>query len=255
MSAPFVTSAVLGDARIRHGFFGREGGVSDGDFSSLNMSVAVGDDPARVAKNRSRAMAALDLPAAALGMVKQVHSSSVVVMTEPVEGDLQEADAMVTGVRGLTLGILTADCTPILLADPDAGVIGAAHAGWKGAADDIVYATVIAMVALGADPARIRAAIGPTISAENYEVGPQFAADLVARHPQAAVRITKPAPDAREHFDLPGFVGDQLVGAGVGKVDNLHLCTYAEPKRWFSHRWATHQGTTTGRQVALIALV
>ena len=155
---------------------------------------------------------------------------------------------------GLVLGILTADCAPILLADPEAGVIGAAHAGWKGAAGGIAYATVLAMVALGADPRDIRAAIGPTISGANYEVGPEFAAASRSRqHPHAAVRISR--PDGRPRaFRPPGFVADQLLGAGVGLVDDLRLCTYADPRRYFSHRYATHEGTTTGRQIALIGL-
>jgi YfiH family protein len=160
---------------------------------------------------------------------------------------------MVTGHHGLLLGILTADCAPILLADPEASVIGAVHAGWKGAVSGIAEATVDAMVRLGADRSRIVAAIGPTISAANYEVGAEFAADLLARHPLAASRIARPN-GGREHFDLAGFIVDRLRSAGVGLVNDLGICTYAEPKRYFSHRRATHEGTTTGRQIALIAL-
>lgn len=160
---------------------------------------------------------------------------------------------MVTNVSGVTLGILTADCVPILLADPRAGIVGAAHAGWKGAAAGIVAATVDAMIGLGADPAHIIAAVGPAISLANYEVGPQFAANLFARHPQAENRIMRPN-GGREHFDLPGFVGDQLRGAGIGHIHDLGICTYADSDRYFSHRRATHEGTTTGRQIALIGL-
>ena len=160
---------------------------------------------------------------------------------------------MVSNLPGLIMGILTADCSPVLLADAEAGVIGALHAGWKGAIGGIAYGTVMGMVSLGASPERIVAAIGPTISLENYEVGPEFTADVLRQHRDAANRFSKPE-GGREHFDLPGFVFDQLHGAGVGLVDDLKLCTYAEPKRFFSHRYATHKGTTTGRQMALIGL-
>jgi polyphenol oxidase len=153
----------------------------------------------------------------------------------------------------LALGILTADCSPVLLADPEAGVIGAFHAGWKGAIGGIAQATVAAMGALGAEPARIVAAIGPTISQRNYEVGPEFAANLLGRHRDAGNRIMTP-PGGKEHFDLPGFIFDRLHEAGVGLVEDLRLCTYAEPKHYFSHRFATHHGTATGRQIALIGL-
>lgn len=253
MIPPFVTSPAL--EGIPHGFFGREGGVSSGIFASLNTSESSGDDLTLVASNRAQAAQAIQFSPDALVTVRQVHSNTVLAVTEVPShtAPRHEADAMVTNVPGLVLGILTADCTPILLADREAGVIGAAHAGWKGAADGIAYATVLAMVALGADPARIHAAIGPTISGPNYEVGPEFAASLLAKHSSAVLRISR-LYGAREHFDLPGFVGDQLIGAGVGRIDDLKLCTYADAERWFSHRRATHNHTTTGRQIALIGL-
>jgi len=171
----------------------------------------------------------------------------------PAPGESREADAMVTGLPGIVLGILTADCAPVLLADPGAGVIGAFHAGWRGAVDGISHRTLAAMVALGADPARIVAAIGPTISQRNYEVGPDFAAALLAKHRDAGNRLATPK-GGRAHFDLPGFVFDQLHGAGIGLVEDLGICTYADPKRYFSHRFATHGGTTAGRQIALVGL-
>jgi YfiH family protein len=239
---------------ISHGFFGRRGGVSTGIHASLNVSEKSGDDPAHVSANRAAALALLNFSTDNLATLNQVHSARVHVLSGTIPpGNRPEGDAMVTNVPGLALGILTADCTPILLADAEAGVIGAAHAGWKGAASDIVYATVMAMVALGADPAKIVAAIGPTISLANYEVGPEFAADLLAKHPYAASRIAKPDL-GREHFDLAGLVFDQLRGAGVGSVDDLKQCTYAAPDRYFSHRYATHQNTTTGRQISIIGL-
>lgn len=255
MTAPFDQSRSLARlSGIRHGFFGRRGGVSTGLFASLNMSETGGDKLTLVTQNRRQATEQLGFPLENLATLKQVHSATVITITAPPDqAERQEADAMVSNLPGIVLGILTADCAPVLLADPQAGVIGAFHAGWKGAIGGIAQGTVRAMMALGAEPERMVAAIGPTISLENYEVGPDFAADLLRQHRDAGNRISQPA-GGREHFDLPGFVFDQLHGSGVGLVDDLRLCTYAEPKRFFSHRYATHQGTTTGRQMALIGL-
>jgi len=255
MSIPFETSRALERLTgVRHGFFGRRGGHSTGDFSSLNASESVGDKLANVQRNKEQITGVLGLSVDGLAQVKQVHSARVVVLTDPAAiADRPEADAIVTDIRGASLGILTADCTPILLADAEAGVIGAAHAGWRGAVTGIAEATVAAMVSLGADPERIVAAIGPTISEANYEVGPEWAAELLKHHRDASNRISKPE-GGREHFDLPGFVFDHLIGAGVGVVDDLRLCSYAEPKKYFSHRWATHKGIPTGRQLSVIGL-
>jgi YfiH family protein len=254
VSAPHETSRSLtGLNGIRHGFFGRRGGVSTGDFAALNVSEASGDQPSLVAQNRALTAEAIGSPATSLATIRQTHSSIVHVITAPPIGERPEGDAMVTDVPGIVLGILTADCTPVLLADREAGVIGAFHAGWKGALDGIAQGTVVAMVALGADPARIVAAIGPTISQRNYEVGPDFARNVLARYPDAKSRFTTPA-GGREHFDLPGFISDQLEGAGIGLVEDLDICTYAAPDAYFSHRYATHRGTTTGRQIALIGM-
>ena len=255
MSIPFEqSSALAGLANVRHGFFGRQGGNSSGVFASLNMSESTGDSLNLVASNRSQAVEAIGFSPPSLTLARQIHSTTVIALTNPPDwSERPAADALVSNVPGLALGILTADCAPILLADPEAGVVGAAHAGWKGAMNGILEATVDAMVGLGADPARIVAAIGPTISLANYEVGPQFAADLLAQHSDAADRIARPT-GGREHFDLPGFVFDRLERAGVGFVSDLDVCTYADPARYFSHRRATHEGTTTGRQIALIGL-
>ena len=255
MSTPFDQSRALSRLdRIRHGFFGRRGGVSTGEFASLNMSTSTGDKPNLVLDNRRQAAELLGFPLGNLATVRQVHSTRVVTITLPPDPDqIVEADAMVSNLSGILLGILTADCAPVLLADAEAGVIGAFHAGWKGAIGGIARNTVTAMLALGADPSRMVAAIGPTISLANYEVGPEFAADLLRQHPGAANRLMRPE-GGREHFDLPGFVFDQLHDAGVGLVDDLRLCTYAEPKRFFSHRFATHRQTITGRQMALVGL-
>lgn len=255
MSVPFERSRALAALPgLRHGFFGRRGGVSTGVFASLNMSETGGDKLNLVASNRAQAVESLGFRPEELATMRQLHSSTVIALTQaPSRDERPAADAMVTNVQGVVLGILTADCAPILLADPQAGVIGAVHAGWKGAVSGITYAAVRAMVGLGAVPGRIIAAIGPAISLANYEVGPEFAADLLAQHRDAANRIGRPT-GGREHFDLPGFIFDQLHGAGVGLVDDLGICTYAEARRYFSHRRATHEGTTTGRQMALIGL-
>ena len=249
MTTPFDTSATL---RVRHGFFDRRGGQSAGAFAGNNVSFSVGDDPDAVSANRAAVAAAMGGAAEQLQILKQVHSADVRVLAAPL-GGVVEGDAMVTDRPGLLLGVLTADCTPILFADAEAGVIGATHAGWRGAASGICEATILAMVALGADPARIAVAIGPTISGPNYEVGPQFAADLLALYPSAGNRLFVPEGGV-EHFDLPGFVEDCLRGAGVTQVARIGGCTYGNPDRHFSHRYATHQGTRTGRQIAVIGL-
>jgi len=256
MSIPFEQSAVLtGIPGVRHGFFGRRGGRSTGDFASLNISESVGDKPAHVAGNRTDILDALDLPHATVAQLAQVHSNRVITLDDPHQAASRpEADAIVTATPGVLLGIQTADCAPILLVDPQAAVIGAAHAGWRGALSGVIGNVVSAMVRLGAHPARIVAAIGPTISLESYEVGPDFVESLLKQHRDAANRISKPA-GGREHFDLPGFVFDQLIEAGVGKVNDLARCTYGNPKHYFSHRRATHESKKAGRQISMIGLV
>lgn len=254
MPAPYHISKVLSDDRIHHGFFGREGGRSKGDLASNNMSISVGDNPDLVVSNRSSAAYAMgEHGIKDLVVLKQVHSTDVVTLTERPQG-VMEADAMVTNRSDLLLGILTADCAPVLFADPEAGIVAGAHAGWKGAAGGIVHATVRAMVDLGAESRNIRAAIGPTISGQNYEVGPETAAQILGLDKAAAAHINIPHGKSREHFDIPGLLMEQLFGAGVGLVSDLGMCTYANPGVFFSHRYATHHGMTTGRQIAIIGL-
>ena len=256
MTIPFVHLPLLsGIPGVHHGFFGRRGGHSMGDYASLNVSETVGDKPNLVASNRADILDALDLPTATLAQLTQVHSSRVMTLEDRHEAASRpDADAIVSATPGVLLGIQTADCAPILLADPQAAVIGAAHAGWKGALAGIIGRTVEAMTRLGARPERIVAAIGPTISLDNYEVGPDFVASLLQQHRDASNRVGRP-PGGREHFDLPGFVFDQLIEAGVGKVNDLGRCTYGNPKHYFSHRRATHEGKKAGRQISLIGLV
>lgn len=256
MGAPYITSQVLDDPRLHHGFFGREGGRSQGDLSSNNMSIAAGDNPDFVISNRSSAANSMGGHGIKdLVVFKQVHSTTVVTLTDrPTPGVAIEADAMVTNRPDLLLGILTADCAPVLFADPDASIVAAAHAGWKGAAGGIVGKTVAAMVALGAKPEQIRAAIGPTISGPNYEVGPDTAKQIIALDSRAQSHLSVPKGMIREHFDIPGLLMEQLFAAGVGLVGDLGLCPYAHPETHFSHRYATHHGTSTGRQISIIGL-
>ncbi len=253
MAIPFETSRPLERVeRLAHGFFGRRGGASAGDFASLNMSESSGDDLNHVASNRAQALGLIGFSAGQLASVRQVHSIRVETITGPTT-TRPEVDALVTATPGTVLGILTADCAPILYADPEARVIGAAHAGWKGATGGIAEATIAAMEAIGARRDRVIAAIGPTISGPNYEVGPEYARQVLEIAPDAAPFFTTPT-GGREHFDLPGFLQHRLNRVGLAAIDNLAICTYADPSRWFSHRYATHQGTTTGRQMAMIAL-
>jgi YfiH family protein len=256
MSAPYTISKVLDVPGIRHGFFGREGGRSKGDLAGNNMSITQGDNPDLVVSNRASAANAMGgFDVKGLVVFRQIHSTKVVTLTERPDRTVAiEADAMVTNRGDILLGILTADCASVLLADPEAGIVGAAHAGWKGAAGGILRHTVAAMVVLGADPARIRAAIGPTISGENYEIGPDTAREITALDPAAAGHIAIPPGKTREHFDIPGLLAEQLLTAGVGLVSDLGLCTYANPARYFSHRYATHQGHGTGRQISVVGL-
>ena len=249
---PFLTTPAL--AGIRHGFLGRQGGVSSGLFASLNVGLGSSDDRAAVAENRARATAAV-APGARLVTVHQVHSATCVTVTAPFpDDDRPPADAMVTATPGLALGILTADCAPILLADRAAGVIGAAHSGWKGTLSDIAGATVAAMEALGARRDRISAAIGPCIARASYEVDPAFRDRFLADDPEHERFFTAGRAD-RWQFDLEGLVALRLANAGVRTVAALGVDTYPDETRWFSFRRTTHrQEPDYGRQLSVIAL-
>ncbi|MGN6356012.1 MAG: peptidoglycan editing factor PgeF [Novosphingobium sp.] len=237
-----------------HGFLGRRGGVSQGPVAGLNVGLGAGDDPAAVAENRRRAAAAV-LPGAGLVTVYQVHSPDCVTADEPWDDlDRPHADALVTDRPGLLLGILTADCAPVLLADREAGVVGAAHAGWKGALGGVIDSTVAAMEALGARPERIAAAIGPCIAQPSYEVDEGFAGRFIAQAPGNA-RFFVPGQPGHRHFDLEGYVAAQLAAAGIGRVERLGLDTYAQPDRFYSFRRSTHLGEAAyGREIALIGV-
>jgi YfiH family protein len=241
-------------AGIRHAFLGRRGGVSEGEMWGLNAGYGSGDQPGLIGENRARAVEAVS-PGAALVTVHQVHSPTVVRVEQAWrETERPHADAMVTDRKGLLLGILTADCAPVLFADAQAGVVGAAHAGWRGAFAGVTDATIDAMESLGARRERIVAAVGPCIARESYEVDETFRRNLASAD-AGNERFFAQGPSGKPHFDLPAYVAARLTAAGIANVDILHLDTYADPDRFFSYRRATHLGEPGyGRQIALIGL-
>ena len=239
---------------LPHGFLGRRGGVSTGLHAGLNVGWGSDDEREAIAENRRRAVEAV-LPGAALVTVHQVHSPDVVTVTEPWPDDARpQADALVTNRPGLLLGILTADCAPVLLADREVGVIGAAHAGWKGALSGATDSTIAAMEALGAKRERIAAAIGPCIAQASYEVDDAFEARFVVADTFNA-RFFRMGREGHAWFDLEGYVAMRLEAAGVATVEKLALDTYADESRFYSYRRATHRGEPGyGREIAVIGL-
>lgn len=242
---------------LAHGFFTRDGGVSQGVYASLNGGIGSRDDPGAVQENRARMADALGIEADDLLIPYQVHSPHAQAVSAPWAPDARpRCDALVTATRGIGLGVTGADCGIILFAAPSAGVIGAAHAGWRGALGGIIEATVTAMEGLGAKAKDIVAALGPTIAQQSYEVGPEFVAAFAAAEPDAA-RLFAPSPN-RDHamFDLPGFIGMRATRSGIAGFEDLALDTYVDEARFFSYRRATHRREADyGRLVAAIALV
>lgn len=253
--APFAVSpALAGLTGVRHGFFGRRGGVSTGIYGSLNARLGSSDDPAAVAQNRARIAAALEVAPDRLLSAHQVHSALAAVVDAPWSGPRPHVDAVVTKTSGLAVGVATADCAPVLLAEPKAGVVAAAHAGWRGAIDGVLEAALEAMEGLGADRGRIVAAIGPCISPEAYEVGPEFKARFLGESPMNAALFRQGEGD-RSYFDLPGYVVRRLARAGVPRVEPMGACTVTDSETWFSHRRAVKVGEPDyGCQLAAIAL-
>jgi YfiH family protein len=244
-------------ADTRHGFFTREEGTSEGLYASLNGGVGSRDEPENVAENRARMAAALGVARDRLITAYQIHSAEVVVAERAWPLDKRpRADAIVTKIPNLAVGVSTADCGPVLFADPQARVVGAAHAGWRGALTGVLEATLAAMERLGADRSRIVAALGPTIRQPNYEVGREFIARFTAADSDNQRFFA--AAERADHamFDLPGYIRARLTGAGLGQIEDLDACTYAEPARFFSYRRATHHGEPDyGRHVNAIALI
>ena len=241
---------------IAHGFFGRRGGISNGIYESLNIGLGSRDDLPNVRENRSRIAATLGVAPDRLLTPYQIHGTDVVVAETPwAPGPYApRADAVVTKVAGLAVGISTADCTPILFADANARVIGATHAGWRGALAGALEATVARMEELDADRGNIIACIGPTISQPNYEVGSDFRDNFLQGDPQSEGYFTK-GPNGRPHFDLPGYVRARLERAGISQIELRTACTYSNELGYFSYRRATHRAEPDyGRQISAIVL-
>jgi YfiH family protein len=241
---------------IRHGFFTRAGGVSTGVYTSLNGGVSSNDAPDKVAENRARMADALGVAPDNLLTAYQIHSPDVVVADHPCKkNDRPRADAIVTRAAGLAVGVSTADCGPLLFADAEAGVVGAAHAGWRGAFTGVIEATIAAMERLGAERKHIAAALGPTISQPNYEVGPEFVARFLAADSDNG-RFFSPS-DKPEHalFALPAYIADRVARAGIEAFEDLGLCTFADADRFYSYRRMTRCGETDyGRHINAITL-
>jgi polyphenol oxidase len=251
-----VTARTLALDGIRHAFFTREGGVSEGLYATLNGGLGSHDSATSVVENRARMARTLGVEPLALLTGYQIHSPDVVIVDTPWAVDARpRADAIVTRTPGLAIGVTTADCGPILLADPMARVIGAAHAGWRGALTGIVEATIAAMSDLGARADRIVAAVGPMIRQASYEVGPDLIERFTAEDAASGGFFAAAARDGHALFDLAGYIRGRLARAGVRKIEDVALCTYAEPRRFFSFRRSTHRGESDyGRHVSAIAL-
>ena len=247
----------LKSTRIAHGFFGRQEGYSKGLFASLNCGLGSGDDRATVVRNREIVAKALGGQEPQIVTTFQVHSAEAAIVTKPWAHDERpKVDGMVTNVSGLILGSLTADCGPVLFADKGAGVIGCAHAGWKGALTGITDATVLKMEALGAARGNIVAVLGPTISKEAYEVGPEFIQRFIEASAENKRFFTGSVKKDHHMFDLPAYLTTRMKAIGIGTVIDCGLCTYTREEEYFSYRRTTHAGEKDyGRQIAAITLI
>jgi len=249
--------AAVAKRGIRHAFFTREGGVSEGLYAALNCGFGSGDDPARVERNRQIAAARLGLTAEHMVSCHQVHGTTAIIVERPWRREENpRADGMATAVPGIALGVLAADCAPVLFADPEAGVIGAAHGGWRGALAGVMESTVAAMARLGARPERIRAGIGPCIAQASYEVGAEFVAAFVAAEADSAGFFVPAARQGHSRFDLPGYIAARLARLGLAAIERAPHDTAAEERLFFSYRRACLRGERDyGRGLAAIALV
>src|SRR6202790_2651740 len=246
-----LLSAIPG---LRHAFFSREGGVSEGIYAGLNGGLGSDDDPVNVAENRRRMAQQMGVPPDRFLSVHQIHSPDVVVATGPWQGDKPRADALVTRTEGIALGVTAADCGPILLVDPSARVIGAAHAGWKGALTGVLESTVEAMERLGAERAGIVAAIGPLIRQHSYEVGGEFVERFVEADAENAPFFLPAPREGHAMFDLAGYIRMRLENAGVLMIDDIGVDTYSD-ERFYSYRRSVHRKEPDyGRHVHAIAL-
>ena len=252
MNFDIVRSGLL--EGVPHGFFGRKGGVSKGAVAGLNCGFGSADDPEAVERNRKLAANAI-LPGAPLASVYQIHSPTAVIVTEALSNaERPKGDALVTDRKGLLLGIVTADCAPVLLADVEAGVVGAAHAGWRGATEGVTDQAIAAMISLGAKAERIAAVVGPSIAKASYEVDHAFAERILAEDPEND-RFLGEGPTGNPHFDLEAYIVARLAAAGIRRIEATGLDTYQLEDRYYSYRRATHRNEPTyGRQLSLIGL-
>lgn len=257
MLQPIQSDALGRLGRTAHGFFGRQGGVSEGIYASLNCGLGSKDARDVVGENRRRVARDLGVSPDRLLTAYQHHSADAVVVTEPWTFEtMPKADALVTAIPGIALGALAADCAPVLFADADAGVIAAAHAGWKGALGGVLESAVATMERLGARRSRIAAVLGPCIGPSAYEVGPEFEANFIAQSSGNAHFFIRPSADARPYFDLPAFVLHRLGAMGLGVVESRTRCTYTHPEDFFSYRRTTHRREPDyGRQISAIVLL
>ncbi len=252
MNPEFSVSAEL--QPFRHGFFARVGGSSEGDYDSLNCGLSTDDDPGRVRLNRAKAARSLDADPRKLFTGHQVHSAKASVIRDTPPNGPIKADGLVTKVPSIAIGVLSADCQPVLFADPESGVIGAAHAGWRGALAGIIENTVDAMINEGAGRGRIRAVIGPAISKDNYQVGPEFQEEFIGKDPESE-RCFGRDRQGRLVFDLPRYGLMRLARAGIRNRKWIGHCTYADSERYFSYRRGRHENrTSTGLLISVIVV-
>jgi YfiH family protein len=255
MLKPIAAPALTGIPNLAHGFFTREGGRSAGIYASLNCGTGSRDDRPTVLANRALVAAHLGAAPERLLTCHQSHTALAIAVSEPWTGPMPKVDGIVTRTPGLAIAVLAADCAPILFADPGARVIGAAHAGWRGALSGVLEATITAMEELGAKRGRICAVLGPCIGPEHYEVGPEFEQQFRENDPGNERFFHRLRPGARAHFDLPGYVMHRLSRAGIAESESVSRCTYASEDRFFSYRRATHRSESDyGRQISAIVL-
>lgn len=257
LSATAITADILsGIEGVRHAFFTRQGGASGGIYASLNGGLGSGDSREAVLENRRRMAATLGVAPEALVSLHQIHSPDILTLEEPFSmSERPKADGMVTRTKGIALGVLSADCGPVLFADREAQVIGACHSGWKGALAGVVEATIAAMEAIGAAKKNIAVAVGPTIGPKSYEVSASFRDGFLAAEAGNAHFFKEASREGHAMFDLPGYIVSRAERAGAGTVADLGLDTYADPERFYSYRRATHRGEPDyGRLVSAIAL-
>jgi YfiH family protein len=241
---------------LRHAFFTRQGGVSEGLYASLNGGLGSADEPARVRENRRRMADELEVPPERLVSLHQVHSAEALVVAAPFPDARPKADGMATATPGIALAITTADCGPVLFADPHAGVVGAAHAGWRGALGGVLEATLAAMEGLGARRDKIVAVLGPTIGRAAYEVGDDLKDRFLDADPDNGRYFAPNGRAGHALFDLPSYIGDRLRRAGIGEFADVDQCTYADEERFYSYRRTTHRGEADyGRLISAIRLI